>query len=334
MKADNQKKKKKKKPDIKLVPEPPAGSSFRLWRMIEHWTPHAFVIGTPHMTKSKGGFLDPTVAPCQRCHEAYSKHTCEWALLMVIPNKFKHNPREVPGLQAYVVSLKETMEKLGIAGVGFATQEDYERENPVPNAPVWPPRLGAFIPGSGEWIKIKAGLTKLRGNKKAYFSITGSTHTAGGCIHEQIKLAAPEWEPVIRLHLADEDGVPTHVAANGFYWLRGGFFMHPGEWSPITYQRGDQYGEPMSREDLDKTLAGHLRISIEEAVALRIQVEDVMKEAVLTAGDYIEDANVRAAIEEAGKAALAAWVEERKPWWKHEAEEVIAKFKLQRKETW
>lgn len=41
------------------------------------------------------------------------------------------------------------------------------------------------------------------------------------CLHDEIRLFAPELGPVIDVHLADPDGVPMHAEANGWYFYSG-----------------------------------------------------------------------------------------------------------------
>lgn len=66
------------------------------------------------------------------------------------------------------------------------------------------------------------------------FAITGDIYEAGkpktdryfisgGCIHEEILKAFPEFKIFVNLHLCDYKGVPMHPTANGFYHLTNGF---------------------------------------------------------------------------------------------------------------
>lgn len=105
----------------------------------------------------------------------------------------------------------------------------------------WPLRrtLSRSLP-NGDYIEVVAGLHQLDGNERPYWSVTcsvwekrGSTligkrrHTRGcesdmgGPMHELIREAFPELEPVIAVHLADDLGVPMHAVANGWYFYSG-----------------------------------------------------------------------------------------------------------------
>lgn len=43
----------------------------------------------------------------------------------------------------------------------------------------------------------------------------------GGCCHDLVLQAAPELAPVVAVHLANQDGVPMHAVANGWYFYTG-----------------------------------------------------------------------------------------------------------------
>lgn len=81
-------------------------------------------------------------------------------------------------------------------------------------------------------VKIELGDKCKNGHED--FSITGDTyvsgkpridkyHISGGCIHDDIERAFPEFIPFIRLHLCDHKGVPMHAGSNMFYHLENGF---------------------------------------------------------------------------------------------------------------
>jgi len=82
-------------------------------------------------------------------------------------------------------------------------------------------------------ILVKIKLADECKNGHEDFSITGDiyeagrrsdrAHVSGGCIHEDIAKAFPEFTPFIRLHLCDHKGVPMHGGSNMFYHLQHGF---------------------------------------------------------------------------------------------------------------
>jgi hypothetical protein len=49
----------------------------------------------------------------------------------------------------------------------------------------------------------------------------GREPDAVGCMHDEIRVFAPELQPFIDVHLANLDGVPMHAVANGWYFYSG-----------------------------------------------------------------------------------------------------------------
>lgn len=52
---------------------------------------------------------------------------------------------------------------------------------------------------------------------------TDRYHISGGCCHEEIIEAFPEFKIFVNLHLCDYKGIPMHAVANGYYHMREGF---------------------------------------------------------------------------------------------------------------
>lgn len=107
-------------------------------------------------------------------------------------------------------------------------------------------------------LTVTAGLHHIEGNKRPYFSVTAvlrkrgsGREICGGCMHDEIAAHFPALVPVIAMHLSDDDGKPMHTEANGRYHL--GF----GEYS---------------KQDTEAA-ARHFRITVEEAEALRQDIE-------------------------------------------------------------
>ena len=81
--------------------------------------------------------------------------------------------------------------------------------------------------GSEYLLEVNIILNDLKGNKTPYFSITGKIYPtnkpwytiANGCIHDLILEFAPEFSDVIKLHMADINGIPMYAVDNGWYWI-------------------------------------------------------------------------------------------------------------------
>lgn len=81
--------------------------------------------------------------------------------------------------------------------------------------------------GEKHRIIVEAELIS-RGEQKPYFSITGVVdrqaknnrwmNECAGCIHYEILAQFPELQPLIDIHLSDENGVPMHAYENAAYW--------------------------------------------------------------------------------------------------------------------
>ena len=155
-------------------------------------------------------------------------------------------------------------------------------------------------------LTVTLALTKLPGNKLAYFSATAELRhprtgrvESCGMLHDDILAKFPEVADFVALHLADENGEPMHAEANGYYWLAGalgglGEKFHGGNSSPEK-----------SVQECLAIFASYVRITVEDADALI----DSFKGG-----------------QGAVRAQFTAWCEEQRPRWKAEAEAAKAKY--------
>lgn len=78
---------------------------------------------------------------------------------------------------------------------------------------------------------VTYGMHYILGNSQPYFSITGETRSRDkkggrwsedscGCLHDLIKKKARHLAPLIKFHLADQDGLPMYYLENGYYWYK------------------------------------------------------------------------------------------------------------------
>lgn len=106
-------------------------------------------------------------------------------------------------------------------------------------------------------IRVTAGLSKLQGNTRPYFSVTGKIYGNGpcGCIHDEILRHWPELAPVVALHLSDDNGQPMHGEANGWYWLAG-YYGGAGE-----RYHGASGSSAKTPEECLQVFADHVRLS-------------------------------------------------------------------------
>ncbi len=68
--------------------------------------------------------------------------------------------------------------------------------------------------GTNATITVRAGLHKIDGNDRPYFSVTADIRKpcahdieAGGCLHREILHYWPQLAPIVALHLSDDFGV-------------------------------------------------------------------------------------------------------------------------------
>jgi|GEM_PF-335291 len=84
----------------------------------------------------------------------------------------------------------------------------------------------------------------------------------GGCCHEEILAARPEFAPFAALHLCDSNGVPMHAFGNAFYWFAG-----------FNGGLGQEYHGSSGRDgrtaaDCRRIFAEHLRVTEAEVDAI------------------------------------------------------------------
>jgi hypothetical protein len=99
----------------------------------------------------------------------------------------------------------------------------------------------------GRTIEARYGFHYIHGNRRPYFSITGTIRDkktgrrrddyieSCGCIHDDIREHFPELAHLIRWHLVDDDASPTHYQPNAAYWLE----FHHG----ISQWKFDEHGQ-------------------------------------------------------------------------------------------
>jgi hypothetical protein len=118
-------------------------------------------------------------------------------------------------------------------------------------------------------ITVEAGLHKLQGNDRPYFSVTAqiassrrwiASPRACGCLHDEIAKYYPKLAPIIALHLCDDTGTPMHAEANAWYWLAG-YYGGAGE----RYHGGGTSYDQRTPEQCLQVFADHVRLPIEEA---------------------------------------------------------------------
>lgn len=125
---------------------------------------------------------------------------------------------------------------------------------------------------AGTWRKI-VGTFRLYslGEQRPYFSATGelwdnrrNDPAVCGQVSPALLAVWPDCAAVVRVHLADEHGVPMHAAANAAHWA--GMTKYP---SSDNYGRTELEHDAQGRAWAPAVLADHLRVTVEEARELR-----------------------------------------------------------------
>jgi len=125
-------------------------------------------------------------------------------------------------------------------------------------------RTNLLINGQRCDLIADAGLHHITGNRRPYFSVTGTLYEAGkrsdratisgGCLHDEISTFLPELAPIVALQLAYDDGTPMYADANGWYWLAG--FLKLGR---EQYHGGSGSGAKTAGKCFE-ILSKHLRV--------------------------------------------------------------------------
>lgn len=180
--------------------------------------------------------------------------------------------------------------------------------------------LGSVLaPKERGTFTVTAQAELIGGNLHPHFSVTAEYRNGGGCMHDDILLAWPEVAPIVALHLSNsDDGEPMHAEADGWYNMAGalggaGAQFHAGNSERQIYKADgsfDAYRKPTPDECL-KFLAEHLRISLDEAEALRTKVAASIDRQPGTVG-YAKACK-------AGRAFFAGFVEAQRARWAQEA---------------
>jgi hypothetical protein len=161
-------------------------------------------------------------------------------------------------------------------------------------------------------LRVRAGLHKI-GGQRPYFTITAELHSrspggssyrsepeACGCLHDEILQRFPDFGPLVDMHLADEDGVPMHAEANGWYWLAGALGGLDEQY------HGSDSSNGRTRAECFDVFARLVRVTTEEA--RRIAADVVLSDAPREAWRWI----------------CASML----PRWKREADDAISRFGL------
>jgi hypothetical protein len=120
---------------ITNIPKPPDGSAFELVEIKEGGVPHYYCITPLHLEYCESGTLDANSirdaerrgAKCDICRSrglnyTFDEHTVENALVIAVEQVEDLNA--IVGLAAYLSSIKEMAESLGITGFAFQRREE------------------------------------------------------------------------------------------------------------------------------------------------------------------------------------------------------------------
>lgn len=149
-------------------------------------------------------------------------------------------------------------------------------------------------------------LVQLANNKYPYFAVTGHVdkkkilstgdfyyrNYSTGCCHKDILKTekGKELKDIIRMHLSNINGEPSSAFHNGWWFLHGA----------DEYEKEHEVKVEDKKYYTDEFIADHLRVPIEDIPEIRKLSKEEFKQ----------------------------FVEEQKPRWKKEADEIIKKYKL------
>lgn len=118
--------------ELEKIPAPPEGSVFSLQKVENVSIPHPYCIGPKHVSIAADRFSGRLGAEaietaeragygCQvpRCQLSHRDHETLKTLFIVLDKAPPSDLNKVPGLGAYLSTIKETAESLGIQGFAF-----------------------------------------------------------------------------------------------------------------------------------------------------------------------------------------------------------------------
>jgi hypothetical protein len=160
--------------DITTLAQPPEGSAFRIVGVRAHSDPHPYCIGTRHVAYAAdhcGGRLNENAieraekdgAHCgvSGCYISYRDHKTTHALHIAITDN--HDLNAVPGLHAYLLTIKDAATALGIDGFAFPTEKQIQAERErLPHGTVVGGGMGGFLcppthPEHSQSVKFPGG---------------------------------------------------------------------------------------------------------------------------------------------------------------------------------
>lgn len=208
--------------------------------------------------------------------------------------------------------------------------------------------------GGREYIRALYGFHYIPGNSRPYFSITAdiaepatsqNRHeaeatgeglpegrkfriTGGGCCHDDIRKYFPELAPLIRWHLASDEG-PMHYEANGLHWMRCHLSIYR-----IFPSRPAEPADPKGMEHFKGTIVFGALASDEKRLreCLAAKAEGIERDnpGASVADVVTGETEDPEADEKAIMRAVAAWLPQRKRFLRLAMEKDIDRFGVER----